>query len=187
MCKIGVFGPQGSGKTTIAMFMARMFQERDARIKIYTNINTTNDDTTVITINDLADIPFTDNLPKIVVVDEAYFSVGSRSSNSKQNMIWTKAHALFRKSDIIATFFVTHRPNMIDVNIRNLLEYVIMGRKNNTHFDYLLYQVISKEYSPLIMPKTKALFDYTRFNTKDFPNPIEVDKLSNHPLFKIAK
>lgn len=187
MCKIGVFGPQGSGKTTIAMFMARMFQSKDSRTKIYTNINTIDNDSTVITINDLADIPFQDGLPKIVVVDEAYFSVGSRSSNSRQNMIWTKAHALFRKSDIVATFFVTHRPNMIDVNIRNLLEFVIMGRKNRTHFDYLLYEVISKEYTPLIIPKTQSLFDFTRFNTKDFPNPIEVDRLANDPLFKIAK
>lgn len=185
--KIGVFGPQGSGKTTIAMVLCRLFMDKDPNLKVYTNVTATDQHPQIITIEDLADIPFNDGNPKIVLVDEAYFSIGARESNSKQNKIWTKAHALFRKSDIILTLFVTHAPNMIDVNIRNLLEYIIMSRKNKTHFDYMLYNTLSKESVPMLTPKNKALFEYTRFNTKQFPDPILVNKLEQDPLFKVLK
>ena len=184
MVKVGVFGPQGAGKTTFAMILARSFQSRDSRCKIYTNITNIDNDPSMVTISDLVEIPFQDGLPKIVVVDEAYFTVGSRSSSSKQNMTWTKAHALFRKSDIVLTLFVTHQPNMIDVNIRNLLEFVVMGRKNKNIFDYIFYECISKMYTPFSIPKIKPVFDYARFNTKDFPNAIDVIELEKNPVFR---
>lgn len=185
--KIGVFGPQGSGKTTIAMFFARYFISQDSRIKVYTNIIAPEENQQIVTIEDLADIPYQDGLPKIVIVDEAYFSIGARESNSQQNKIWTKAHALFRKSDIVLTMFVTHAPNMIDVNIRNLLEFIIMSRKNKHYFDFMLYDTLSRESAPLQLPRAKQLFDFTNFDTKQFPDPITVEQLKTHPLFKIQK
>ncbi|WP_157804371.1 ATP-binding protein [Lysinibacillus xylanilyticus] len=188
MVKVGLFGPQGAGKTTLGMLLCRLVQSMDSRIKIYTNVtNIDENDETVVTISDLAEIPFQDGLPKIVYVDEAYFSVGSRTSSSKQNVVWTKAFALFRKSDVILTIFATHRPNMVDVNIRNLLEYVIMGRKNKGNLDYIVYDVISKEWAPLQLEKNKKLFDFTRFNTKDFPNTIATEELQKLPIFGAIK
>lgn len=75
--KLGVFGPQGSGKTTIAMLFARHFQSMDENIKIYTNINA--EGKNLVTIEDLAEIPFQNNQPKIFILDEAMFSIDSRN------------------------------------------------------------------------------------------------------------
>jgi ABC-type dipeptide/oligopeptide/nickel transport system ATPase subunit len=183
--KLGVFGPQGSGKTTIAMLFARMLTKDNPDVKIYTNINATGEN--LITISDLADLPFQDNKPKVFILDEAMFSIDSRNSNSKQNKVWTKALALFRKSDVVLAIFVTHTPSMLDIRIRDQLDYIIMARKNPTHFDYLLYEVISKISIPLQMARTKNVFNFANFDTKDFPDPITTERLELLPIFKILK
>lgn len=183
--KLGVFGPQGSGKTTIAMLFARHFQSIDKNIKIYTNINATGQN--LITIDDLAYIPLQDNKPKIFILDEAMFSIDSRNSNSKQNKVWTKALALFRKSDVVLAIFITHTPSMLDVRIRDQLDYIVMARKNKTHFDYLLYEVISKIHTSMQVPRTQEIFTFANFNTKDFPNPILTQILEQQQIFKDLK
>lgn len=185
MVKLGVFGPQGSGKTTISMLLCRYFQQFDPEIKIYTNVNATGKN--LVTINDLAAIPFQDGKPKIFYLDEAMFTLDSRNSSSRQNKIWTKAFALFRKSDFILEIYSTHTISMLDVRVRDQLNYVIMSRKNSTHFDYILYDTLSKMYSPIQIPKTKEIFDFANFNTKDFPDPILIDELQKIPLFALQK
>lgn len=185
MVKIGVFGPQGSGKTTIAMLLCRYFQQFDERIKIYTNVNAVGNN--IVTIKDLADIPFRDGLPKIFYLDEAMFTLDSRNSSSKQNKVWTKAFALFRKSDFILEIYSTHTVSMLDVRVRDQLNYIIMSRKNSTHFDYILYDTLSKMYSAFTIPKVKDVFDFANFDTKDFPDPISVDELSKDLLFAVQK
>lgn len=187
MTKVAIFGPQGSGKTTIAMFFIRAFMQQDKTLKVYTNVYNLANTPNFIQIDDLSQIPFQDGLPKIIYVDEAYFTIGSRDTGSKQNKIWTKAFALFRKSDVVCTIFSTHRPNMIDINIRNLCDYIIMSKKNRQYNDYLIYEVISKMSTGFTMPKTKALYDFTKFDTKDFPPPISSEGLEFHPLFKVLK
>lgn len=134
MVKLGVFGPQGSGKTTISMLLCRYFQQFNQEIKIYTNVNATGKN--LVTINDLAAIPFQDGKPKIFYLDEAMFTLDSRNSSSRQNKIWTKAFALFRKSDFILEIYSTHTINMLDVRVRDQLNYVILSRKNSTHLKY---------------------------------------------------
>jgi len=179
--KLGVFGPQGSGKSTFAMVLARQLSAYDPDLDIYTNMNVTGHNLHVI--DDLGQIPLKDGRNKMIIVDEAYFTLDARNANSKQNTIWTKAFALFRKSDLVLTVFITHRPRMLDVNIREQLDYILMCRKNPAHFDYLLMDTVTDEICSLQLPKNKAMFDFADFDTKDFPNPITVDSLLTNKLF----
>lgn len=183
--KLGVFGPQGSGKTLFVMVLIRSLQREYKGIKIYTNINATGDDIQVV--DDLGDIPFQDGLPKIFVIDEAYFTLDSRGSSSKQNRIWSRAFALFRKSDIILTVFITHRPRMLDVNIREQLDMVLMCRKEKEMFSYLLVDTLSMMTTPIQMPKHPIVFDFADYDTKDFPLAIWTEKLQQNPIFQLIK
>ena len=181
--KLGIFGQQGSGKSFFAMYFTRVLQLQDPSLVIYTNMNVTGQN--VFTISDLADLPLDDGKNKVFILDEAYFSLDSRSASSKQNRIWTKVFALFRKSDVVLSVFITHRPKMIDVNIREQLDYVLMCRKNPTQFDYLLYEADSGMTQSIMLPKDQTLYSFADYDTKDFPLPISVESLENHPLFNI--
>jgi hypothetical protein len=166
------------------MVFCRTLLQYDPDLMIYTNMNVTGHNITVI--DDLGMIPLEDGINKILIVDEAYYTLDSRNSNSKQNSIWTKAFGLFRKSDFVLTIFITHRPRMLDVHIREQLDMYLMCRKNPEHFDYLLMDSISEMTSPIQLPKVKSLFDFANYNTKDMPYPIVVDSLIDHKLFRIT-
>jgi ABC-type dipeptide/oligopeptide/nickel transport system ATPase subunit len=183
--KLGIFGPQGSGKSFVAMVLARSLQRQYPFLHIYTNMNVAGDNITTIT--DLAQMPLDLEQPKILIVDEAYFTLDSRNSSSKQNRIWSKVFAFFRKANVVLAVFITHRPRMIDINIRDQLDYVIMCRKNPTHFDYLMMDMVSHQLKPFQIPKVKEVFDFANYDTYDFPLPITVESLEQHPLFKVAK
>jgi ABC-type dipeptide/oligopeptide/nickel transport system ATPase component len=182
--KLGIFGPQGSGKSYFAMVLARLLASMDSAVMIYTNMNVTGHN--IVVIDDLGMVPLDDHINKILIVDEAYYSLDSRNSNSKQNSIWTKCFALFRKGDVVLSIFITHRPRMLDVNIREQLDMILMCRKNKVHFDYLLMDMITEQLKSIHLPKTKQMFDYADFDTKDMPYPITVDSLVDSPLFKIT-
>jgi hypothetical protein len=183
--KLGIFGPQGSGKSFFAMVLARSLQRQYPFLHVYTNMNVRGD--RITTISDLSQMPLTREQPKILIVDEAYFTLDSRNSSSKQNRIWSKVFAFFRKANVVLAVFITHRPRMIDINIREQLDYVIMCRKNPTHFDYLLMDLVSHELVPFKIPKVKEVFEFADYDTYDFPSPISVESLESHPLFKVAK
>jgi ABC-type dipeptide/oligopeptide/nickel transport system ATPase component len=182
--KLGIFGPQGSGKSYFAMVLARLLASMDSNVMIYTNMNVEGHN--IVVIDDLGMVPLDDHVNKILIVDEAYYSLDSRNSNSKQNSIWTKCFALFRKGDVVLSIFITHRPRMLDVNIREQLDMILMCRKNKIHFDYLLMDMITEQLKSIHLPKTKQMFDYADFDTKDMPYPITVDSLVDSPLFKIT-
>lgn len=183
--KLGIFGPQGSGKSLFAMVFARLLKTLDQDCDIYTNMNVEGEG--IYVINDLAAVPLNDNKRKIFILDEAYFSLDSRNSSSAQNRIWSKVFALFRKSDFVLTVFITHRPRMIDVNIREQLDFILMCRKNPKHFDYLLMDTATELTVPVMMLKTQELYDFAAYDTKDFPLPISVKKLEHSPLFSVLK
>lgn len=185
MPTLGIFGPQGSGKSFFAMVLARSLQLQDPDLLIYTNMNVTGKNLKVI--DDLGKVPFDDNKNKVLIVDEAYFTLDSRNSSSKNNRIWSKAYALFRKSDFILTVFITHRPRMIDVNLREQMQYILMCRKNAAYFDYLLMDTLTELTTPITIPRNQELFDFANYNTKDFPLPISIQSLEFNPLFQIAK
>lgn len=183
--KLGIFGPQGSGKSFFAMVFARHLQSVDPDLDIYTNMNAQGKNIHVI--NDMAQIPLKDGKSKVLIVDEAYFSLNSRNSSSKHNQIWSSVFAYFRKADMVLSIFITHRPRMIDVNIREQLDYILMCRKNPTHFDYLLMDTVSEMTTPIMLPKHEKLFEFADYDTKDFPLPISVESLKDNPMFQIHK
>lgn len=185
MSKLGIFGPQGSGKSLFAMILVRSLQKQYPDLKVYTNINAVGKN--LVVIDDLGDIPFQDGKPKVFVIDEAYFTLDSRGSSSKQNRIWSRAFALFRKSDIVLTVFITHRPRMLDVNIREQLDFVLMCRKEKEMFSYLLVDSLSMETSPIQMPKHPIVYDFADYDTKDFPLAIWTEKLQENPIFQLIK
>jgi ATPase family associated with various cellular activities (AAA) len=183
--KLGIFGPQGSGKSFVAMVLARSLQRQYPFLHIYTNMNVHGD--RITTISDLSQMPLTREQPKILIVDEAYFTLDSRNSSSKQNRIWSKVFALFRKANIVLSVFITHRPRMIDINIRDQLDCIIMCRRNPSYFEYLMIDTQSHEMKPFWIEKTKEVFEFADYDTYDFPLPITIESLENHPLFKVAR
>jgi len=185
MAKMAILGPQGSGKTTLGIFLARKIQTTFKNVTIYTNMNVTNTEN-VVTINDLSKVPF-DRSPKILIIDEAMFTLDSRSHSSQQNKVWTRAQALFRKSNFLLVLYITHTVDLIDNRMRRQLDYVIMCRKSKVRFEYLLFDMLTQNTKPFFLPKTEKIFKMANFNTHDFPLPISVDGLSDELLFKIAK
>lgn len=186
MSKLIIVGQQGSGKSLLGMFLARKIQAVNPNeITIYTNMNIANNHNTK-TVSDLSEIPF-DRSPKILVIDEAMFTLDSRSHSSKQNKIWTKAQAFFRKANFLMVVFITHSIDLIDNRMRQQLDYVIMSRKNKSKFDYLIFDMITQKSKPFYLPKEKKIYAYANYNSYDFPNPITVDGLSDDILFKILK
>jgi AAA15 family ATPase/GTPase len=183
--KLGIFGPQGSGKSFLAMLLVRSLQLKFSNLHIYTNMNARGDNINVI--SDLGDMPLDRNQLKVLIVDEAYFTLDSRNSNSKNNRVFSKVFAYFRKANVVLTIFITHRPRMIDVNIREQLDYVIMCRKNPTYFHYLAMDLVSQETKPFIVPKHEEVFTFANYDTYDFPLPIKIDSLKDSDLFSVAK
>lgn len=184
MSKIAIVGQQGSGKTLLGVFMSRKISNATGAV-IYTNMNVENNYYTK-TIKDLSEVPF-DRSPKILIVDEAMFVIDSRSHSSKQNKIWTRAQAFFRKANFLLVLFITHSPDLIDNRMRQQLDYVIMCRKNKQRFDYMAIDLISQKTKTFYLPKTQDIYNYANYDTFDFPYPITVDGLSEDIIFKIAK
>lgn len=187
MPKIGIFGQQGSGKTLLAVLLSRLIQRADPAVTLYTNVTNVTGDESFVTIGDLSEFPFERGKPKILLLDEAMFSIDSRNASSNVNQLWSRALAYFRKSDVIATFYCTHRPSMLDSRFRDQLDAVIMCRKNPTHFDYLYIDMVSQMRKAFQIPKHKYVFDTANYDTRDFPLPIEVIGLMNDPRFQMKK
>lgn len=197
--KIGIFGGQGSGKTLLAVLLSRLIQRAYPEVTIWGNVVGKRGDPYFKTITDLADFPFEEDaekdatcveqwrLPKILLVDEAMFTVSSRSSGSNINELWSRALAFFRKNNVVAVIFMTHRPGMLDVRFRDQLDAVIMCRKNRLHFDYLYMDMVTQLTVPFIVPRDQRVFDMANFNTYQMPMPIEVTRLAVHPLFELKR
>lgn len=182
---IGVFGQQGSGKTLISVILSRMIVDKaNQDVKVYTNINA--DGRGIVKIDDLGEIPM-NREPKILILDEAMFSIDSRRAGSEANVVWTKLVAFFRKTNFLMVFFNTHMPSMIDNRIREQLAYIIMCRKSKERFEYLMLDMTSQQIKPFYMEKRQEIYQYANFDTYDFPDPIDVDLLieNNPKLFKV--
>jgi len=192
--KLSIVGQQGSGKTLLSVILARLVQSRYPETMIYSNVYSVDNDPSWVTINDLADFPFDDHKkfkgrvpPKILILDEAMFSVSSRGSGSNINELWSRALAYFRKNNVVLTIFATHRVNMLDNRFREQLDGVIMCRKNPSYFDYLLVDMVTHIQKPFRMAKTPSVFNFANYNTYEMPMPIEVIRLQEHPLFQLKK
>jgi AAA+ superfamily predicted ATPase len=189
--KLGMFGQQGSGKTFLSVLLARKVQKLYPECTIYSNISGED----IVTISDLNEFPF-DNYkeypnelppPKILIIDEAMFSISSRGSSSNINEIWSRALAMFRKNNVVLTIYATHRPSMLDVRFRDQLDSVVMCRKNKVHFDYLYVDMVTHLQKTFQVPKIDKMFQMANYATREMPMPIEVIELMNHPLFQLKK
>jgi hypothetical protein len=179
---VGVFGPQGSGKSFICVLFSRLLIRTYPELSLYTNMNVTGQNINVI--SDLNQLPY-DRSPKILIVDEAMFSIDSRQSSSHVNVLWTRALAYFRKVNVCAAFFATHRPSMLEVRIREQMSYSIMCRKNPTHFDYLMIDMTAQTSKPFQVPKHDYVFEFANYDTYDFPYPIDVLGLADDERFRV--
>lgn len=180
MAKVLVLGDQGAGKSTVALVIARILMSKDKDIDLYTNMNITGDRINVI--SDWGELPLFDDRKKILIVDELMFSLDARESNSKHNRAVTRQIAFYRKANVILAIFMTHELGMVDVRLRDQLQYLVIGRlTQHDHFEYLLYKKTSRETTNIVLPKTKAVFDFADFDTRDFPNPLESEILQLDP------
>lgn len=185
MSKDLIVGMQGAGKTTLGIFISRRIMEYVPDCTLYTNMNIKNDNR-IKTISDIGEIPL-DRSPKILLIDEAMFTLDSRSHSSKNNKVWSRLQALFRKANFLKVIFMTHKLSLIDNRMRDQLDYIYMARKNKTRFEYLGIDLVTQKKKPFYLPKNQNLFTYTNFDTYDFPNPISVDSIQDNTLFKIQK
>lgn len=186
MSRIGLFGPQGSGKTLLGMMFCRMIQAAYPEVDLYTNVNAYGKN--VYTIKDMIEFPFNRDRPKILYMDEAMFSVNARNASSNINQAWSMALALFRKSNVVLSIYATHRPKMMDVNFRDQLQYSVMCRKTKADFSYLMVDMVMYAARGFTMPRSKPVFDFANYDTHDYPLPIEVIELvDKHPLFQMKK
>lgn len=185
MAKTMIIGPQGSGKSLLGIFWSRKIQQRFPGVTIYTNM-TIDNQTNIKTVYDLSHIPF-DRSPKILIIDEAMFTLDSRAHSSKQNKIWTRAQAFFRKANFLMVLYLTHTLDLIDNRMRAQLDYIVMCRKNKQLFEYLAFDMLTQRSKPFYLPKRDEIYDFASFDTHDFPPPITVDGLEENILFKIAK
>jgi hypothetical protein len=185
MAKVAILGQQGTGKSLLGVFLSRKIQYSYSGVTIYTNMNI-DPAPGMIQVTDLSQIPF-DRSPKILIIDEAMFTIDSRSHSSKQNKIWTRAQAFFRKANFLLVLYITHSADLIDNRMRKQLNYVIMCRKDKEQFQYLVFDMLTKNTKPFSLPKNQKIFNFANFDTHDFPPPISVDGLSENILFKIAK
>lgn len=184
---IGVYGPQGSGKTLLSVLLSRKvidFLDAYNEVIIYTNVNASGRNIKII--EDLGEIPL-DRKPKILILDEAMFSVDSRRSSGESNVIWTRIVAFLRKTNFLMAFFNTHTPEMVDNRIRGQTVYTFMCRKSKKQFEYLILDMFSHQTKFITIPKSQDMYDYANFDTYDFPNPIDIELLieRNPKLFKV--
>lgn len=191
LSKCIIIGPQGSGKSLLGLYWSLKLvqQHPKAGITIYTNMTLNNSYSFIKTVYDLSEIPF-DRSPKILIVDEAMFTIDSRNHSSKQNKVWTRAQAFFRKANFLLVFFLTHSVDLIDNRMRQQLDFIIFARKNKVRFEYLCIDSNTLAKRPFYLPKEQKVFDLlnqVEFDTYDFPPPILVDGLSDNVVFKIAK
>lgn len=185
MAKVAIIGQQGTGKTLLGIYWSRKLKETYPETTIYTNMSL-KEENGIHQVTDLSQIPFT-RTPKILIIDEAMFTLDSRSHSSKQNKIWTRAQAFFRKANFLLVLYLTHSADLIDNRMRKQLNYVIMCRKDKTEFQYLAFDMLTKNTKSFSLPKSQKTFNYANFDTHDFPPPITVDGLEENILFKIAK
>lgn len=180
MTKILILGDQGTGKSTLALVMARQLMLKDKNIILYTNMNI--DGERIHHIYDWGQVPL-NNENKIVIVDELMFSLDARESSSKHNRAVTRQIAFYRKARIILAIFMTHELGMVDVRLRDQLQYLIIGRKVPNVFNYLLYEKSSRSTTTLTLPRSQQVFDFADFDTLDHPDSLSSDILQLNPLF----
>lgn len=167
----GIFGYQGSGKTTIGVVMARAIA-RELQATIYSNIEAPG----VVTVTKLSEIPM-DRLPKILLIDEAMFTIDSRLFSSGASVKFTRFLAYLRKNGCLL-LYMTHHPSMIDLRLRQQTNFAILARSTPDRFVYRVVNMQTLVEGGLEALKVPGLFAMANYSTEEFPAPITIDDVA---------
>jgi GTPase SAR1 family protein len=174
---IGVVGLQGSGKSSFIVQFARKFQKLG--VNIYSNMNVEG----FTLIKDYADVPF-DNTLKYLVIDEAMFSLDSRSFSSKDNKVFSRFLAYLRKINC-GLIWATHFVDLIDVRLRQQTSLYVVMKKESNNSSFIMLDPFTFDTYRYHIPRTKEFFDFCNYNTYDMPTIIKTDKLLTLKQFNI--
>ncbi|MCG8528701.1 MAG: ATP-binding protein [Opitutales bacterium] len=169
MSIVGVIGLQGSGKTSFAVQYGRKFNSVNGQV--YTNMNIHG----FTEIRDFGEIPFTRDM-KLLIIDEAMFSLDSRSFSSKDNKIFSRFLAYLRKINT-QLMWITHFPNLIDSRLRLQTSLFILCKKyrNKTLFNVInAFTLDQYSYS---INRSEDFFNYCNYNSFEMPNILSTKKL----------
>lgn len=155
-------GLQRSGKTALAVYICRKLKEQG--YFVYTNMVVDG----FITIKNITEVPPN----SVLLLDELPNLMDSRNyKNFTDITIWFNT---LRKRNI--HFICTSiRPEMVDLRVRQQLEYVIYSRGDNLYLNYRCVDIQSKNFKDFNIKKNIEFFSYLNYNTKQIPNMICMD------------
>lgn len=100
----------------------------------------------------------------LILIDEGYVYLESRTSTSKQNRL--SSYTLFqsRKNDIDVIISV-QLVGTIDIRYRQLIDVLISAKRTSIGFEYTYYNVITEQYSVKLLTFEHAKKYYQYYNT----------------------
>lgn len=155
-------GYQRSGKTAGAIYFCRKFNEQG--LPVYTNMRDVEGFTTIEKI---------DEVPpnSVLLLDEVPNLMDSRNyKNFTDITIWFNT---LRKRNIYLVMTAI-RPEMVDLRVRQQLQYIIYSKGTDTTLYYMILDVHTKSYKNFSINKTNKFFNYLRYDTKQIPNIIDM-------------
>lgn len=166
-CIIGCYGAQRSGKTLLAYLLAEDKKAKGA--KVYSNMFVPDPQWTQISA--LTDIPL-DYKPKVLLLDEAYYFMDSRSWKDNKNA--TIFFNTIGKQDILL-ILTAPNPNQIEMRIRDQHNYLFLARDDNNRFSYRVFDCFRGTHKDFTLDKTSQLFSKLKYDTKQVPDWVDCD------------
>lgn len=162
---VGVYGYQRSGKTLLAMILARRIAAAFG-VEIYSNMVAAE----THLIERLTDIPL-DGRPKILLLDEVNFMVDSRSFRT--NIEFTLFLNTLGKQRILLLVTAIH-PGMVELRLRQQHNYVFVARGGERVFEYLCFDAVRGRRSVVTLPRSAETFAEANYDSHlVFPNLVE--------------
>lgn len=163
---IGVAGFQRSGKTSLSVYIARLFQK--AGCDIYSNMEAPG----FHLIEKISEIPF-DKKSKVLLLDEIYSFFDSR--NSKAN---TEASIFFNTlgKSKVCLIYTTIAPHMVDKRLREQTSYMIFAKDGGLTTEYLVVDVLRCTLGRMSLERTTQFFSSLNYDSNlVIPNLVEFD------------
>lgn len=159
----GFYGFQRSGKTLLAVMIAESYRRKG--VKVYTNM----DIARFIKIKSLNELP-DDKDPKILLLDEAYYFLDSRSweKNTKSSIFFNtlgKQNVLF--------LFTAISPDMIDMRIRKQQNYVFIAKGFEKAISYKVLDIQRQRRRLFVISKTEDVYKYVQYQTLEVPDYVD--------------
>lgn len=163
---IAIFsGYQRSGKTFLATAIAESYRRRG--LKVYTNMN---DVKGFIHVEKLSDIPISDFVPKVILMDELHFFLNSRNFKSQGDFIYFFNTICKRNILFLGT---TINLDMIDKNLRTQINYLFISKKTAGFLNYRMFDVQQQHRQDFEIPFTSL--DQIEYLTNDIPKMFNFD------------